>query len=260
MQRYTGKKFGSLPAEWHTAVLAFSFFDRYQSDGWDMRYFPALNMSVMLPLDKLVTDAPSEHFLNYRHRDSTLAVSIGRHSLDAVTGMHQYTVNAHSNNEPQYSVRKDGLAISTATTRDGTRLYTRSNFINDAWSTVMVSAKPRDLNTFQAVTSSISVGRSAPLDITKDGKLIKVIQTTLAFLDSTENDGQEPARPSTEPDSAGSSGSGFVVSSSGHILTNAHVICSIPDDHIDPRRWALFAARWVLGDSRKEKRHARTTA
>jgi hypothetical protein len=36
--------------------------------------------------------------------------------------------------------------------------------------------------------------------------------------------------------------------------------CSIPDDHIDPRRWALFAARWVLGDSRKEKRHARTTA
>jgi hypothetical protein len=37
-------------------------------------------------------------------------------------------------------------------------------------------------------------------------------------------------------------------------------ICSIPDDHIDPRRWALFAARWVLGDSRKEKRHARTTA
>jgi hypothetical protein len=38
------------------------------------------------------------------------------------------------------------------------------------------------------------------------------------------------------------------------------VSCSIPDDHIDPRRWALFAARWVLGDSRKEKRHARTTA
>jgi hypothetical protein len=38
------------------------------------------------------------------------------------------------------------------------------------------------------------------------------------------------------------------------------IICSIPDDHIDPRRWALFAARWVLGDSRKEKRHARTTA
>jgi hypothetical protein len=37
-------------------------------------------------------------------------------------------------------------------------------------------------------------------------------------------------------------------------------MCSIPDDHIDPRRWALFAARWVLGDSRKEKRHARTTA
>jgi hypothetical protein len=27
--------------------------------------------------------------------------------------------------------------------------------------------------------------------------------------------------------------------------------CSIPDDHIDPRRSALFMARWVLGDVRK---------
>ncbi len=42
--------------------------------------------------------------------------------------------------------------------------------------------------------------------------------------------------------------------------TAVQLMCSIPDDHIDPRRWALFAARWVLGDSRKEKRHARTTA
>jgi menaquinone-dependent protoporphyrinogen IX oxidase len=50
------------------------------------------------------------------------------------------------------------------------------------------------------------------------------------------------------------------VRSAGHDVQLFDTNCSIPDDHIDPRRWALFAARWVLGDSRKEKRHARTTA
>lgn len=36
--------------------------------------------------------------------------------------------------------------------------------------------------------------------------------------------------------------------------------CSIPDDHIDPRRSAFFIARLVLEDIRKEKRDARSTA
>jgi hypothetical protein len=184
MQRYTIKEFGTQPAEWHTAMLAFSFFDRYSRDGWDMQYFSVLDMSVMLPLKTLITDAPSEHLLNYRHRDSTLAVSIGRHSLETAANLHRYTENAHSTAETPYSVRKDGIAISTATTSDGTRLYTRSNFINGAWSTVMVSAKPWDLNTFHAVTSSITKGMSAPLDITKDGKLISVVRKTIAFVDA----------------------------------------------------------------------------
>jgi hypothetical protein len=53
----------------------------------------------------------------------------------------------------------------------------------------------------------------------------------------------------------------FKQSCKSNIVIQHHFVrCSIPDDHIDPRRWALFAARWVLGDSRKEKRHARTTA
>lgn len=226
MQRYSNSKFGAQPEEWHTAMLAFSFFDRYQRDGWDMRYFSVLDMSLMLPLEKLIIDPPSEHLLNYRHRDSTLAVSVGRHSLDTASNLHQYTVDAHSTSETPYSVRKDGLAISTATARDGTKLYTRSNFINGAWSTVMVSAKTWDANTFQAVTSSIAKGRSAPLDITKNGKLIEVVKKTIAYADEADvsENVPSPAPVPVKPESAGSSGSGFVVSSRGHVLTNAHVV------------------------------------
>ena len=150
MQRYTIGEFGSQPEEWHTAMLAMGFFERYQRDGWEMRYFPVLRMSLMLPLKTLIIDAPTEHLLNYRHRDSTLAVSIGRHSVETASNLHRYTTNAHSTNETPYSVRKDNIAISTATTRDGTKLYTRSNYIDGGWSTVMVSAKSWDLNALQA--------------------------------------------------------------------------------------------------------------
>tara|TARA_R110002020_G_C15988405_1_gene749126 strand:+ start:68 stop:622 length:555 start_codon:yes stop_codon:yes gene_type:complete len=156
MQRYSMKEFRTQPEEWHTAMLAFSYYDRYTQDGWDMQYFPALDMSVMLPLKTLVTDAPSQHMLNYRHRDSSLAISVGRHSLETAASFHRYTVNAHSTAKAEYSVRKDGVAISTATTSNGTKLYTRSNLISGGWSTVMMSAKPWDFSTFQAVSSSIT--------------------------------------------------------------------------------------------------------
>lgn len=242
MQRYTRKKFNAEPEEWHTAMLAMSFFDLYQRDGWDMQYFPVINMSLMLPLKTLITDAPTEHLLNYRHRDSTLAISIGRHSLDTAVNFHQFTMDAHSTAEAPYSVRKDGLAISTATTRDGTKLYTRSNFLNGAWSTVMISAKPWDLNAFQAVSSSITTGESAPLDITRDGKLIEVVRNAVAYADSGEATDYAASPPSTEPEKARSSGSGFVVSRSGHVLTNAHVVDGCSEILVDGTAASLVDA------------------
>jgi REP element-mobilizing transposase RayT len=35
------------------------------------------------------------------------------------------------------------------------------------------------------------------------------------------------------------------------VLSSDHVhMCSVPDDHIDPRRWALFVARSILTEMR----------
>ena len=226
MNRYSRREFGSASEEWHMAVLTIGFFDRYKSDGWDMQYFPALYMSVMLPQDALIVDPPTQYFLNYRHATSSLAISVGRHDQGTVSNIHSFTINSHAVAREPYLVRKNSFAVSSATLADGSSLYARSNFINGKWSTILISAQAKDKNSFSAVTSSIAKGRTAKIDITKSGKLMHVVQKALEFASSSsdEQGTRAEASPAPTPKKGGSSGSGFVVSKEGHILTNAHVV------------------------------------
>ncbi|MDA7426217.1 S1 family peptidase [Thalassococcus lentus] len=226
ISRFSLKEFGAQAEEWHMAVLAFKFFEKYDKAGWDSRYFPVADISVMLPLKELQRDPPSENFVNFRHVNSSLAVSIGVLTQSVANNVHQFTQDSHSNSKRPYSVRKDNFAVTVATLRDGTVLYTRSNFLNGLWSTVMVSARRQDKNLLSAVTSSISIGREQSFGLHEDGKLWAVIQDIFAFLESREESelGRSAALSETKRQRAASYGSGLIVSDAGHVLTNAHVI------------------------------------
>jgi S1-C subfamily serine protease len=83
----------------------------------------------------------------------------------------------------------------------------------------MLSASGADKAILNAVAASISVGWSEPIMFTEGGHLS---ETVLAALDLAED--QEEERVAQAPDSGAGSGSGFFVSASGDVLTNAHVV------------------------------------
>lgn len=232
MQRYSNEKFGTPPEEWHTALLALEFYERYERDGWDMQYFPTLGMSLILPKKTLITDPPTDLFVNLRHEASSLSISIGIHDSETANSLHEYTARSHAENNEPYSVRKRNFAVSTAKLNDSSRLYTRSEFIDGAWSTVMVSASELDENIFQAVAASITKGQSQAIDITRNGKLIGLVQKTFAFVESDRASAPK-AEPKAGASHVKSSGSGFVVSAQGHVLTNAHVVDGCAAVYVD---------------------------
>ncbi|WP_281983522.1 S1 family peptidase [Thalassorhabdomicrobium marinisediminis] len=225
MQRFSRQEFGSATEDWHMALLAFGFFQLVDRDGWQIEYFDGLNMSMLFPNGAARTDPATDNFVNFRHRNSSLSYSVGVHSRATTQRLHDYTEHSAAAGAEPYILRRQDYAITSVTQPDGAVLYTRSNFTNGAWRTIMLSANRRDTPLLNAVAGSIAVGRTAPLQITENGTLETAILQTAAVLSAEEDAPQTsvgtPAKPATPQVS---SGTGFVVDAKGHVLTNAHVI------------------------------------
>ncbi|MDQ2091373.1 S1C family serine protease [Marimonas arenosa] len=246
LEVFSSKEFGTDAEDWHMAMLAMSFFERIEADGWNMHHFSRLGMSMMLPTKTLIIDPQSSDFLNYRHSRSSLSISIGALTQAKAQGMHDFTIGRHELSTNPYSVRKTNFAVSSGTRRDGSTLYTRSNFVNGSWLTVMLSADKRDENILNAVASSIALGKVQPLAISPGGHLERTLARTMeavAAIEEQERQGRvsEPssAPPPSKPDDSRKSGSGFFVSASGHVLTNAHVVSGCRDVLVDGEKAQL---------------------
>ncbi|MDO6587136.1 serine protease [Salipiger sp. 1_MG-2023] len=225
MSRYSSKEFDDATQNWHLAALAFSMFERIENEGWYVRFFEPLGLSFLYPLRAVANDPPTAALVNWRHTNSSLRYSVGRQTLATVENLHEYSMRWHEFSDAPYTVRKERLLVTGAKKRDGSQLYTRSDYINGGWSTIMLSANRQDSASLQAVASSIERGEAADLRFTPGGNLDRVIEKTVLFL--TDDDSEPEAQiSSAEPSTgtSGSAGSGFYVSKAGHVLTNAHVV------------------------------------
>lgn len=239
---------GIVPA--FMAVISAKFAaDEFDSEGWREKYFEPLDMSFLIPEGNLLDDQSSENFVTWNHAHSSLSYSVAVGNVNQMMGLHSYTLAEAAPGTEPYTVRKPSLFITTSKTSDGMALYTRSDLRGQTWSIIMLMAETQDDGLLAAVSGSIRIGPAPPIYF-PTGKLSRgweVMQASVAKDDANVSAPgvapSAPAAPADPPAENGpSSGTGFVVSATGDVLTNAHVVEDCARITIDSIPMTLVAA------------------
>jgi len=230
--------------------LAVEAYSALEAEGWERQYNAGLDMSFLVPTASLADGAPSEVFLNLTVRGRSIGYSLAIAPATRTAGFHDYTASQAVGEV--YSVRRPKLWITSARTRGGLSLYTRSDLRHGTWSTIIVSARDQDAGAYAAITGSIAPGYAPAIGIST-GLLSAGIATLSEILDATEEPPAPAARATPLPEAGSGAaragtegaapgyGTGFVVTAAGHVLTNRHVVAGCAALVVDGKPARLLA-------------------
>ena len=225
---YSLENYETFPQSWHMGMLAFDFLELSDRDGWQVRYYEGMGISLLIPTTAYRGGEHSAEFTNWFHTKSSLGFSFAVSDIDDANRYHDYTANLNTSSSQPYIVRNTNFAITSSVDANGATLYTRSDYVLGSWSTVMISANRADSAILNAVAASIAVGKQPEISFPKNGIIDRTIKLTLDLIASEQvaksenqnvSEKSEPASPSQS-----FTGTGFIVSETGKVLTNAHVV------------------------------------
>jgi serine protease Do len=228
------------------ALEAYSALD---AEGWERQYNSTLDMSFLVPTKVLGEGGRSDVFFNLEVRDRSIGYSLTVQDAGGTVRLHQFTEDSSA--VEVYRVRRPEVWITSGRRADGISLYTRSDFRRGAWSTIMLSGSDRDAGAFAAITGSIAPGYAPAIGISP-GRLATGVEvlarivaedgapaTPPAASPGQSVTGAEPAPGHPAP--ASGSGTGFVVTEAGHMLTNQHVVSGCGSLTVDGNPATLLA-------------------
>ncbi len=236
LERYSvSVKASATVPNWVPSLLAEVTDNLLKREGWTETYFETLDMSFLVPAGFTREGEASSTFFNLNHTRSSLGYSLTRGNANQVERLHVFTLDRAISGTETYAVRRVDVWITSVTTPEKLTLYTRSDFREGSWSTIMLSAKSEDAGLMAAVSGSITRGNalpiSLPVGVLKTGSAS--VDSFLARVESTDpaprlspETGSPAARvaPNVEGNYSPGSGTGFVVSTVGYVLTNSHVV------------------------------------
>lgn len=251
---------------WEVVILAMDIANKMQIDGWEQRYFEGMDISFALPTARMRPEPSDGIFTNFSHTASSLTYSTSMSDLPQAVSYHTRALVLAPPNSSPYTVRREDVLITSVKQQGRATVYIRSDLRRGGWATVLLAASQRDEKLLTAVAGTITKGRDRGITLPPAGEIVKgfaSISIAVAEIEEETARGQaggetawEGIRPSapatTDPSTPLSlpgiqapvlqgTGTGFIVSLDGHILTNAHVVAGCESLEIEGRSVRLLA-------------------
>jgi S1-C subfamily serine protease len=185
-EAYAEREFSGPARNVHAAALVIELLAEIDAEGWTVRHFPELGVSMALPEAVLADPESEDAGRRWWSRTGSLTLLTHRFEGDFAQAWHTAAQFANTVPDRLQTVRGPDLLITAGRLEDGRAYYTRSDHVDGHWATVYLASGPDQADMLNLIRSSISAGAATGWDLPPGGRLEALVRDTLAAIGEPE--------------------------------------------------------------------------